>query len=116
MGPPSLREDLYLHIQSERRSDQEYLLYPRSHRHRPMDPASIHRWFKKCLERADLPTRTKMHEMRHSAADAVRRVKGDVTMAQQLLRHSSLKTTQEYLHPTPRELAETLAALDEDWG
>lgn len=116
LGPRTLRDDLYMHIQAEQRGDNEYLLYPRSHRHRPMDPASVHRWFKRCLERAELPSRAMMHEMRHSAADAVRRVRGDVTMAQLLLRHESLETTQDYLHPTSAELAETLEALDEGWG
>jgi len=115
LGPPSLRDDLYLHIQQERRDDDEYLIYPRNHKRRPMDPASVHRWFKRCLERAGLPARVQMHEMRHSAADALRRVKGDVTMAQLLLRHESLHTTQAYLHPTSRELADALRALDEDW-
>lgn len=116
LGPPSMREDLYLYLQAEGRQDNEYLLYPRGHRQRPMDQASVHRWFKRCLERAGLPTGVQMHEMRHSAADAVRLVKGDVTMAQLLLSHENLATTQDYLHPTSRELADTLAMLDEEWG
>lgn len=37
-------------------------------------------------------------------------------MAQLLLRHESLSTTQAYLHPTKRDLAETLRALDAAWG
>jgi integrase len=49
------------------------------------------------------------------AADAVYRQRGDVAMAQMLLRHESLSTTQAYLHPTKRDLAETLRALDAAW-
>ena len=33
----------------------EYLLFPKQDPSRPMDPASVHRWFKKALERAGLP-------------------------------------------------------------
>ena len=93
-----------------------FLLWPRGHRHKPMDPASVHRWFKRCLDTAGLPETVKMHEMRHSAADAVYRERGDVAMAQLLLRHESLSTTQAYLHPTKRDLAETLRALDAACG
>lgn len=82
----------------------------------PMNPATIHRWFKRCLEHAGLPETVKMHEMRHSAADAVYRVRGDVAMAQLLLRHENLSTTQAYLHPTKTDLADTLRVLEQAWG
>lgn len=111
----SLRDDLYLHIQSETRNDDEFLLYPRGYRTRPMNPATVHRWFKRCLDVAGLPGRVKVHEMRHSAADNLRRARGDVTLAQLLLRHENLATTQEYLHPTSRELADALEKTDEEW-
>ena len=61
----------------------EYLLYPvrvgnartnpnlkgvvREHRDRPMQPSTMHHWFKRCLRQAgaaDFP----MHELRHTAA------------------------------------------------
>ena len=61
---------------------------------RPMDPSSIHRWFKQGLERAGLPTSIKMHELRHSAADNLWRVTGNLMLAQQLLRHESVATTR----------------------
>jgi site-specific recombinase XerD len=113
---PSLVDDLTLYLQERApyRTD-EFLLYPKSHKHRPMDAASVHRWFKRCLETAGLPATVKPHEMRHSAADHLWRKKGDIVKAQQLLRHESIATTQAYLHPTREDLAAALRDLDEDW-
>lgn len=116
IGLPSLADDLYLHIQGERRAVDEHLIYPRNRRRDPMNPASLHRWFKRCLERAGLPATVKLHEMRHTAADHVYRQTGDIVRASQLLRHASVATTETYLHPTRRDLADALAAIDEDWS
>lgn len=112
---PSLTRDLYLHIQGENRHPNEYLLYPRARVLRPMDPSSVHRWFKNRLVQAGLSETIKMHEMRHSAADHVWRGTGDIVMAQQLLRHSSVATTQAYLHPDRRDLADAMRRLEPDW-
>lgn len=116
IGYPSLAEDLYLHVQGDGRQTDEYLLYPRSRKRDPMDKASVHRWFKRCLKNAALPTTVKLHEMRHTAADHVYRQTGDIVRASQLLRHSSVVTTQTYLHPTRRDLADALAEIDKGWG
>jgi site-specific recombinase XerD len=78
-----------------------------------MDPSSLHRWFKRCLERAGLPDTIEMHELRHSAADHLWRSTGNLMLAQQLLRHESVATTQAYLHPTRDDLAAALASLDQ---
>ncbi len=112
----TLRQDLYLHIQGEQRRADEYLLYPRAHKRRPMDHASTHRWFKRCLERAGLPSTIKMHEMRHSAADNLWRGTGNLVLAQELLRHADIQTTRGYLHPTRADLADAMRRLDEDWS
>jgi integrase len=109
--PPAfdeLKSDLHLHL-IDRDSD-EYLLYPRDDPTRPLDPASLHRWFKRCLERAGLPTTFKIHELRHSAADALWRASGNLMLAQQLLRHEFV-ATQGYLHPTRDDLETALAQL-----
>jgi site-specific recombinase XerD len=71
-----------------------------------MDPASLHRWFNKALRRAGLSETVVMHELRHSAADNLYRATGDIVKAQKLLRHSSVATTQDYLHPACADLAE----------
>lgn len=82
----------------------------------PMDPASVHRWFKRCLERAALPATIKPHEMRHSAADHLWRGTGNLVMAQELLRHASPDTTRAYLHPTRRDLADAMQRIEGDWS
>lgn len=113
---PSLHRDLELYLQERAPYHVgEHLLYPRSHKRRPMDPASVHRWFKRCLERAGLPATVQTHEMRHSAADNLWRREGDLMMAKELLRHSSVATTEAYLHPTREDLAAALERLDEGW-
>jgi len=37
---------------------------------------------------------------------------GNLLLAQQLLRHASVATTQDYLHPTREDLAEALAQME----
>ncbi len=78
-----------------------------------MDHGSVHRWFKRTLEKAGLPQEIKLHELRHSAADNLWRATGDLVLAQQLLRHESVATTQGYLHPTRDDLAAGLESLEQ---
>lgn len=111
----TLRDDLSLHVLADDRAPDEYLLYPREQRRRPMDQASVHRWFKRCLETARLPESIKMHELRHSAADSLWRVTGNIVLAQQLLRHESVGTTQTYLHPTREDLSAGMRLAEELW-
>lgn len=106
---PDLRSDLELHLIG--RSPEEYLLHPQGDPLRPMNPASIHRWEKRCLERAGLPSSIKIHELRHSAADNLWRETGNLLLVQQLLRHKSVATTQAYLHPSSDDLADALAKM-----
>ena len=58
-----------------------------------------------------MPEDIKLHEMRHSAADNLWRESGNLMLAQQLLRHESVATTQAYLHPTREDLTDALARL-----
>jgi site-specific recombinase XerD len=104
-----LKRDLELYAVG--RDPGEYLLYPKLDPLRPMTPPSVHRWLKRCLQRAGLPATVKTHELRHSAADNLWRETGNLLLAQQLLRHESVATTQEYLHPTRDDLADALAKM-----
>lgn len=105
-----LREALVLWL-AQAGGPEVYLWHPQG---RPLvapDPATVHRRFKRCLERAgvdDFP----MHELRHSAGDRLWRETGDVVAASQLLRHSRLDTTQRYLHPTPEDLRARMRASE----
>jgi hypothetical protein len=51
--------------------------------------------------------------LRCIAADNLWRRSGNLTMAQQFLRHESPATTARYLHPTRDDLEAALQALDE---
>jgi integrase/recombinase XerD len=87
-----------------------FLLYPKQHPERPLDPASLHRWWTRCLDRADLP-RFPMHECRHTAITEFLRQTGNLKLAQMLARHKSIRTTADiYGH---LELADLAAALRE---
>jgi site-specific recombinase XerD len=111
IGFEQLRTDIAFYLAG--RNLGEYLLYPRTLTHQPMDAASVHRWFKACLRRAGLPETMKIHELRHSAADNLWRATGNLILAQQLLRHESPATTAVYLHPNRDDLAAALRALGE---
>jgi len=101
-----LKDDLHLELLA--REPSEYLLYPKADAERPLDSASLHRWFKRALKRAGLPEAMKLHELRHSGADNLWRASGNLMLAQQLLRHESVATNQAYLHPTREDLSDAL--------
>jgi site-specific recombinase XerC len=102
-------------LEAGRDPADEYLLYPKTDRRRPLDPSSVHRWFKGCLERADLPTSIQMHELRHTALDNIWRQTGNIVLAQQLARHESPATTAGYLHPNADDLRAGLKAVEKAW-
>jgi site-specific recombinase XerD len=63
-------------------------------------------------ERAGIPWRVKPHTMRHAFADHVARRSGDVRVAQYLLGHATLGTTEAYLrHPTLDQLASAVEGV-----
>lgn len=111
-----VRDDLYLHVVGEGRRPEEFLLYPKADREHPMQPSSVHRWFKRCLARAGLPATVKLHELRHTAGDEMWRETGNIVLAQKLLRHESVGTTEAYLHPTREDLVAGMRLVDERWS
>ncbi len=111
LGFKSLKRDLEVHVVG--RGGEDYLIHPKLDVSRPMSPAGIHYWFKRCLDRAGLPQTIKLHELRHSAADNLWRRSGNLTLAQRLLRHESPATTAGYLHPLLDDLEAALEALDD---
>ncbi len=88
-------------VYSVGREAREYLLHPKNDLLRPMSGFGVHSWFKRALKAAGLPETIKMHEMRHSAADNLWRETGDIVHAKQLLRHTSVGTTEAYPAPVP---------------
>jgi site-specific recombinase XerD len=91
------------------------LIYPKNHRMRPMDHASLHRWFKRCLERAGLPHDIKLHELRYTAAQALYDATGDIVLSQELLRHGDIRTTRGHVQPSMERLRAAQAALEASW-
>ena len=110
---------------------EHYLLYPvrignavsnphlqgvvRSYPERPMQPSTMHRWFKRCLRQAgaaDVP----MHELRHTAGNEFRRATGDLELTRLFMRHASISTTSEhYMHADRDELEDAMRLLGERW-
>lgn len=110
-----LEETHPVNMHLRHRDAREYVIYARKRKFERMSLAGVHNWFKRCVRKAGLPESMTLHEMRHSAADELRRASGDVSLATQLMRHSSVAVTDSYLHPTKNELREALAAMDEAW-
>jgi integrase len=52
-----------------------------------------------------------MHQLRHAAADDLRRATGSTVAAQQLLRHKSIATTEAYLHADVDDLRRVIEQL-----
>lgn len=115
IGFQRLRTALELHLVEREPALDEYLIFPKTHRTRQMDHSSLHHWFKRCLKVAGLPPDVKTHEMRHTAAQALYESTGDVVLAQQLLRHSDLRTTRGYVRDSAERLREAQAALEASW-
>jgi integrase len=111
---PELRDDLYMHIRGNNGHRASTCCTREGIRRKPMVPSSVHRWFKNCLATAALSDRP-LHELRHSAGDAIWRATGNLVLAQQLLRHVSLETTRRYLHPTREDLAVGLRSVGDVW-
>jgi integrase/recombinase XerC len=127
---PDLLADLNRLYQDTRAKPSHYLLFPRrignlptrggrgvvaEHPERPMQPSTMHRWWKRCLEQAgaaDFP----LHELRHSAGTEFQRASHDLKLTQLFMRHASIQTTADYyLHPDADELVAGLEAVGERW-
>jgi integrase/recombinase XerC len=110
IGFPDLRQALYLHLQAESREPAEFLLYPKTERTKPLSRAGIALWFERCCARAGVVGYT-MHQLRHAAADDLRRATGSTEAAQALLRHRSIATTEAYLHAGVDDLRRAIEQL-----
>jgi integrase/recombinase XerC len=132
---PIVFEDLLadlnrLYLESGAKRDH-YLLFPRrignlpsrggkgvvrEYPDKPMQPSTMHRWWKRCLEQAGSSDKL-MHELRHSAGTSFQRTNKDLKLTQLFLRHESIRTTADYyLHPDEDELVAGLRAAGDAWG
>ena len=81
-----------------------------------MQPSTMHRWFKRCLQQAgaaDFP----MHELRHTAGNEFRRATGDLELIRLFMRHASISATSaHYMHDDKSELIAGMRRLEQRWG
>jgi len=111
-----LRVDIERLILEREAQPEHYLLYPKSHSERPMDAASVHRWWSRCVERAGLP-HFPMHDCRHTVITEFLRQSGNLKLAQMLARHKSIRTTADiYGHLVLADLATALQAMPSLFG
>jgi integrase len=86
------------------------------HRARPMQPSTMHRWWKRCLRQAgaaDFP----MHELRHTAGTEFMRATGNLELTRMFMRHDSISTTSEaYLHLDRDDLIEAMQLAGARWA
>jgi site-specific recombinase XerC len=106
-----VRQVLALWLSEPGRAPEDYLIAAERGPRRPLNQASVHRWFQRCCERAGVES-IKLHELRHGAGDRLWRETGDLIAAKELLRHESVRTTQDYLHPTADDLRARMRESD----
>jgi integrase len=132
---PIVFEDLLsdlnrLYLESGAKRDH-YLLFPRrignlpsrggkgvvrDYPDRPLQPSTLHRWWKRCLEQAGSADML-MHELGHSAGTSFQRTNKDLKLTQLFLRHESIRNTADYyLHPDEAEFIAGLLAAGDAWG
>jgi integrase len=102
-----------LSLYMRERDPAEHLMHPAGRPTAAMEASTVHRWFKRALERAGLSTSWALHDLRRAAADALHEVTGDIVLAQQLLRHSDIRTTRGYLSPSMERLAQGMRQVEE---
>jgi integrase len=123
-----LRLHLERHILDRGPEPEEYLLYPEKigpefyggplgtiweERRKGLSSTGLHRWWSRCLERAQLRHRP-MHEARHTAITDFLRQTGNLKLAQMLAGHADIGTTANiYAHLDTTDLEAALRALNE---
>ncbi len=77
-----------------------------------MSSTAMHRWWARCMERAELKHRP-MHEARHTAITDFLRRTGNLKLAQMLAGHADIGTTANiYAHLDTTDLEAALRALE----
>lgn len=72
-----------------------------SRRQRKLDRSAIHRLIKKASRQAGVDEKASAHWLRHSHASHSLEAGCDIRLLQQSLGHSSITTTEKYLHASP---------------
>jgi integrase len=79
----------------------------------PLEPITLHRNFKRVLAKAGIPTSTRFHDLRHSAASLLLAQGVHLRVMMELLGHSSISlTANTYSHVMPAAMRETADKMD----
>lgn len=90
-------------------------LFPQRHADVPIDTSQAQKWFYAARDHAGITKRVGIHGLRHAFATHLLEAGVDLRTIQGLMGHSSLGTTQRYLHliqPNNRTTASRLNLLD----
>lgn len=85
--------------------DEDHVFLSRAGR--PLSGSDVHRRLRRHLARAGAPAGTSPHTLRHSFATHLLEGGADLRTIQELLGHSSLRTTQVYTHVSAAHLRKT---------
>ena len=81
----------------------------------PLEPITLHRDFKRLLQTAELSTKTRFHDLRHTAASLLLAEGVHLRMIMELLGHSSISlTANTYAHVMPaamRDVADRMESI-----
>ncbi|MBA2707814.1 MAG: site-specific integrase [Gemmatimonadaceae bacterium] len=108
--PPLLLEMLREYWRREKPRD--YLFFARRDRSKPVDPATVQRHIKVLVRAAGLTKHVTAHTLRHSFATHLLEEGVPSRTIQVLLGHSSVNTTEHYMHVSPQLLARIKSPLE----
>jgi len=87
-------------------------LFPQRHADVPIAPGQAEKWFYAAKKRAGITKRTGIHGLRHAFATHLLEDGVDLRTIQGLMGHSSISTTQRYLHLAQPKPTANLNLLD----
>jgi integrase len=83
----------------------------------PIDPRNLNRQFRSILKKAGLPTTTRFHDLRHSAATFMLLIGVPLKVISKILGHTQIATTADvYAHILPELERDAADRMDELFG
>lgn len=87
-------------------------LFPSSTKDRHIDASTVGKVLKKSIELSNIHKKATLHTLRHSFATHLLESGADIYYIQKLLGHSSVKTTEIYLHVAKRDIVKIKSPID----
>jgi hypothetical protein len=91
---------------------RDSFLFPGKHGAPHLQPGTVQRMLHKAVAASGLSKRVTPHVLRHCFATHLLEAGTDVRTIQQLLGHSSIRTTARYTHVSTRQIGQTRSPLD----